>query len=118
MSPAFDEFRGSHERMKDRILAPGHPGFKGFFNLDSPACRDAVLDGGTMELPGLIPSAVLGSNAQSDYCPVQFAEAGWMQAELQEALNVALTVGGGMLILHMRHAVESRDMLHTEKSNL
>jgi hypothetical protein len=37
-------------------------------------------------------------------------EAGWSDEELYDAFNVALIVGGSIVIPHLRHAVESLDM--------
>ncbi len=42
-------------------------------------------------------------------------EAGWTDEELYDALNVALIVGGSIVIPHLRHAVETIDILRAEK---
>jgi hypothetical protein len=36
--------------------------------------------------------------------------AGWSDEELYDTFNVALIVGGSIVIPHLRHAVESLDM--------
>jgi hypothetical protein len=43
-------------------------------------------------------------------------ELGCTDAELHDALNVALIVGGSIFIPHLRHAVETLDTLRTEKN--
>jgi alkylhydroperoxidase/carboxymuconolactone decarboxylase family protein YurZ len=45
-----------------------------------------------------------------DYQILQCVEAGWKDDELYEAFNVALVVGGSIVIPHLWHAVESLDL--------
>jgi len=116
MSSNLDEFRSYRQRMNDRILELDHLGIKRFFNLDTAAYKDAALDGKTKELLGLVASAVLRCNDCIDYHLIQCVDAGWTDAELHDALNVALVVGGSIVIPHMRHAVETIDLLREEKS--
>lgn len=98
--------------MNARILDEGsHLGIKRFFNLDTAAYRDGALDGRTKELLGLVASAVLRCNDCIDYHLEQCAEAGYEDAELEDALNVALVVGGSIVIPHLRHAVETLDLI-------
>jgi AhpD family alkylhydroperoxidase len=107
----LDEFREHRERMNDRILQIDHLGIKRFFNLDSAAYRDGVLDAKTKELLGLVASTVLRCNECIDYHLIQCADAGWRDEELYDALNVALVVGGSIVIPHLRHAVETIDLI-------
>jgi len=97
--------------MNDRIMELNHLGIKRFFNLDTAAYRDSALDARTKELLGLTASAVLRCNDCIDYHLVQCVEAGWSDEELYDALNVALIVGGSIVIPHLRHAVETIDLL-------
>ena len=108
----LDRFDAYRARMNARILDEGsHLGIKRFFNLDTAAYRDGALDGKTKELLGLVASAVLRCNDCIDYHLEQCAEAGWTEAEVEDALNVALVVGGSIVIPHLRHAVETMDLL-------
>jgi AhpD family alkylhydroperoxidase len=100
--------------MNERILGIDHLGIKRFFNLDSAAYRDGALDARTKELLGLVASAVLRCNDCIDYHLIQCVEAGFTDEELYDALNVALVVGGSIVIPHLRHAVESIDLLRAE----
>lgn len=114
MTSRLDEFRAYRERMNERVLSIDHLGLKRFFNLDSAAYRDGALDGRTKELLGLVASAVLRCNDCIDYHLVQCVDAGWTDDELFDALNVALIVGGSIVIPHLRHAVETVDLLRAE----
>jgi AhpD family alkylhydroperoxidase len=96
--------------MNARIADIDHLGIKRFFNLDTSAYKNGALDGKTKELLGLVASMVLRCNDCIDYHIVQCVEAGWVDEELYDAFNVALIVGGSIVIPHLRHAVESVDL--------
>ena len=83
LSNRLDEFPPYRTRMNDRIAEIDHLGIKRLFNLDN----DCI-----------------------DYHILQCVQAGWKDEELYEALNVALVVGGSIVIPHLRHAVESLDL--------
>jgi AhpD family alkylhydroperoxidase len=108
----LDDFQAYRTRMNERIFALDHLGIKRFFNLDSAAYRDEALDAKTKELLGLVASTVLRCNDCIDYHLNQCIKAGWTDAELYDALNVALIVGGSIVIPHLRHAIETIDLLH------
>jgi AhpD family alkylhydroperoxidase len=116
MTNRLDEFRAYRERMNERVLQIDHLGIKRFFNLDSAAYRDGALDAKTKELLGLVASAVLRCNDCIDYHLIQCVQAGSTDAELHDALNVALVVGGSIVIPHLRHAVETIDLLRAEQT--
>jgi AhpD family alkylhydroperoxidase len=116
MRTSMDEFHAYRQRMNERILGTGHLGIKRFFNLDTKAYDDGALPGRTKELLGLVASTVLRCNDCIDYHLVQCVEAGYSDGELYEALNVALVVGGSIVIPHLRHAFETIDLLRAEQS--
>ena len=64
---------------------------------------------------GLVGSMVLRCNDCIDYHLQQCVEAGWSAEEIVEAMNVALVVGGSIVIPHLRHAVQSLDELLAER---
>jgi AhpD family alkylhydroperoxidase len=101
--------------MNERILGAGHLGIKRFFSLDTRAYKDGALPGRTKELLGLVASAVLRCNDCIDYHLIQCVKAGYADEELHEALNVALVVGGSIVIPHLRHAFETIDLLREEE---
>ena len=117
MTNRLDEFRSYREKMNDRIMDIDHLGVKRFFNLDTAAYRDGALDGRTKELLGLVASTVLRCNDCIDYHLIQCVDAEWSDDEIIDALNVGLVVGGSIVIPHLRHAVETLDLLHAAKDS-
>jgi AhpD family alkylhydroperoxidase len=115
MPTKLDEFRSYRTRMNDRITHIDHLGIKRFFNLDTNAYKDGALDGKTKELLGLVASSVLRCNDCIDYHLIQCVDAGFKDDELFDALNVALIVGGSIVIPHLRHAVETIDTLRSQR---
>ena len=107
-------FREKRSVMNDKIFALEHLGVKRFFNLDSNTYRDGALDGKTKELLGLVASAVLRCNDCIDYHLEQCYKEGYTKEEMIDALNVALVVGGSIVIPHFRHAVETIEFLEAE----
>ena len=110
MSNRIDEFQAYRGRMNERIAQINHLGINRFFNLDTNAYKDGALPGRTKELLGLVASMVLRCNDCIDYHILQCVEAGWTDEELYDAFNVALVVGGSIVIPHLRHAVETLDL--------
>jgi AhpD family alkylhydroperoxidase len=101
----IDEFIAARREANSAVMEEDHLGIKRFFALDEAAYRDGPLPGRTKELLGLVASLVLRCNDCVDYHLVQSVKAGWSEAEIVDALNVALVVGGSIVIPHLRHAV-------------
>lgn len=111
----LERFRAYRARMNERISAIGHRDINRFFALDSATYRDGALDARTKELLGLVASLVLRCNDCVDYHLDRCVELGWSDAELYDAMQVALMVGGSIVIPHLRHAVETLDLLRAEQ---
>ncbi len=116
MTTRMEQFRNYREKMNDRIFASDNLGIKRFFNLDTAAYRDGAIDARTKELLGLVASTVLRCNDCVDYHLEKCTQAGWEEEQILEALNVALVVGGSIVIPHLRHAVETIDVLKAEQA--
>ncbi len=114
MKNRLDDFKEYREKMNERILNLDHLGIKRFFNLDTNAYKEGHLDSKTKELLGLVASMVLRCNDCIDYHILQCVKEGWDDDSLMEAFNVALIVGGSIVIPHLRHAVETLDMVRNE----
>jgi ribonuclease HI len=97
----FNEFR---REMNEKILDSGHLGIKRFFNLDTRAYEDGALPQRTKELIGLVASLVLRCDDCVTYHIGQCIEIGISDAELHDAMNVGLVVGGSIVIPHLRRA--------------
>ncbi len=113
-SNRLQEFREKRTAQNEKILGLEHLGIKRFFNMDANTYRDGALDSKTKELLGLVASTVLRCNDCIDYHLEQCAKTGSTKAEIVDALNVALIVGGSIVIPHMRHAVETLEFLEEE----
>ncbi len=111
MTRSIDEFRRHREHMNDRIFETGNLGIKRFFNLDTAAYREGALSVQSKELMGLVASMVLRCNDCIDYHLDRCVEEGVEDDPLMEAMNVALVVGGSIVIPHLRHAVGTLDQL-------
>lgn len=112
----LQQFREKRSIMNDKIMELDHLGVKRFFNMDSNTYRDGALDTKTKELLGLVASSVLRCNDCIDYHLEQCAKAGFTKDEIIDAMNVALIVGGSIVIPHLRHAVETLEFLEEEGS--
>jgi AhpD family alkylhydroperoxidase len=110
MTTRLDEFESYRARMNLRVAEIDHIGIKRFYSLDSSAYHNGALSGKTKELLGLVASMVLRCNDCIDYHILQCVQAGYSDEELYDAFNVALVVGGSIVIPHLRHAVESLDL--------
>ncbi len=102
----FQEFR---ERMNQRILASGNKEIQRFFALDKNAYKEGALSTETKELLGLVASLVLRCNDCVTYHILRCVEIGLTDEQLFEAFNVALVVGGSIVIPHLRKAVDMLD---------
>lgn len=113
------EFRASRKRKTDNLLKEDHRDLKRFFALDSAAYRDLTAQGGldekTKELLGLVASTVLRCNDCIAYHCDRCVAVGWTKAQLLDALNVALVVGGSITIPHIRTVWEVVEQLYDEK---
>lgn len=97
----WNEFR---RRMNETILDSEHLGIKRFFNLDTRAYEDGALPQRTKELIGLVASLVLRCDDCVTYHLGQCVALGISDAEMHDAMNVGLVVGGSIVIPHLRRA--------------
>src|SRR3954469_26053797 len=80
-----------------------------FFNLDGKTYEDGALSAKTKELLGLVASMVLRCDDCIAYHIDQCVKAGVTDEELWESFDVALIVGGSIVIPHLRRGVEFLD---------
>lgn len=117
MAERLREFREFREKMNQRILAADNLNIKRFFTLDGAAYENGALDEKTKELCGLTASMVLRCDDCIAYHVIRCKEVGVTDAQLLEAFNVGLIVGGSIVIPHLRRAVALLDELNAETSS-
>jgi AhpD family alkylhydroperoxidase len=103
------EFRERREEQNARIHGKGHLGIERFFALDARAYKPGALDGRTKELLGLACSLVLRCDDCVTYHVLRCVEEGANDDQMLDAMNVALVVGGSIVIPHLRRAVQTLD---------
>lgn len=120
----YAQFQAFRTRLNQRILGDAeqlgsHPdgsprrgatlNTKRFFNLDGRVYEDGALDAKTKELLGLVASMVLRCDDCIAYHIDQAVKAGATDDELFETFDIALIVGGSIVIPHLRRGVEFLD---------
>src|SRR5581483_1130718 len=77
---------------------------KRFYNIDHNTYLEGDIPAKYKELMGLVASAALRCDDCINYHIIQSYRLGATRPEQQEALNVALVVGGSIVIPHLRRA--------------
>ena len=105
--------------LNEKILNSGFRDFNKLFALDNKAYVDGTLPVKTKELMGLVGSMVLRCNDCIFYHIDRSIAEGATKEELFETFNIALIVGGSIVIPHLRYAFEAMDEIYneTEKHN-
>ncbi len=114
MKKTITEFKKYRSDMNDKILNSGFRDFNKFFALDNKAYINGALDAKTKELMGLVASMVLRCNDCILYHIDRGVEEGANRQEFLESFNIALIVGGSIVIPHLRFAMEQLDELLEE----
>lgn len=104
----FDAYRS---RMNNRILGSDSKVIKRFFNIDTNAYTAGALDKKTKELMGLGISLGMRCDSCVKYHIGEAIDAGATEAELVETFEIALVVGGSIVIPELRKAFEFMDEL-------
>jgi len=103
--------------MNDKILNSGFRDFNKFFALDNKAYVNGALPAKTKELMGLVASMVLRCNDCIFYHIDRSILEGATKEELYESFNIALIVGGSIVIPHLRYAFEMMEEILGESSS-
>jgi ribonuclease HI len=85
---------------------------KRFYNIDHNTYLEGAIPAKYKELMGLVVSAGLCCDDCINYHIIQSYRLGATREEQQEAINVALVVGGSIVIPHMRRAYELLEELY------
>ena len=87
---------------------------KRFYNIDHNTYLEGAIPAKYKELMGLVVSAGLRCDDCIHYHIIQSYRLGATREEQQESLNVALVVGGSIVIPHLRRAYELLTELYGE----
>jgi AhpD family alkylhydroperoxidase len=112
MGSRLEEFNEFRTRMNKRILDIDNRAIKRFFGVDTLTYEPGALDARTKEMLGLVASMVLRCDDCISYHVMQCKKEGVTDAELYDLFSVALTVGGSIVIPHLRRAVALLDELN------
>jgi AhpD family alkylhydroperoxidase len=97
--------------MNEKILSAGFKDFQKFFALDNKAYVEGAVPVKYKEMMGLVGSMVLRCNDCIFYHLDRCVQEGVSREELHEAMNIALIIGGSIVIPHLRYAFEMLDEL-------
>ncbi len=101
--------------MNEKILNSGFRDFYKFFALDNKAYIDGALPAKTKELMGLVGSMVLRCNDCIFYHVDRSIQEGATREELYETFNIALIIGGSIVIPHLRYGFEIMEEIFKRK---
>lgn len=105
----YDEYQSFRAELNEKILARATTITKRFFTLDTKTYEQGALDVKSKELLGLSASMVLRCDDCIAYHIDQCVQAGASDEELFETFDIALVVGGSIVIPHLRRAVAFLD---------
>ncbi len=109
MGERVDQFNAFRSKMNDRILGEDNRAIKRFFGVDTLTYEEGTIDVKTKEMLGLVASMVLRCDDCVSYHILKCKEQGVTNEQLFEVFSVALTVGGSIVIPHLRRAVAFLD---------
>jgi len=113
----YKKFVETRRELNEKVISRGTLNTKRFFNLDSAVYRPGKLDVKTKELMGLVASTVLRCDDCIRYHLVRCVQEGASDEEIFEALDIALVVGGSIVIPHLRRAVGFLEELREMEKN-
>ena len=117
MKKTASKTRKYRSDMNDKILNSGFRDYNKFFALDNKAYIDGALNAKTKELMGLAASMVLRCNDCIFYHIDRSIQEGANRQELMETFNIALIVGGSIVIPHLRYAFQIMEEIFEESES-
>jgi AhpD family alkylhydroperoxidase len=109
----IEKFQKDRQRLNEIVMKYAGTDVKRFYSIDSQVYREGALPAKTKELLGLVSSLVLRCDDCVKYHIIRCHEEGTTHDQLEEALAIALVVGGSITIPHLRRALEAWDELQT-----
>jgi ribonuclease HI len=105
-SPLARHFIDTRARLNQEVTGADNLLVKRFYNLDHTTYLEGAVPAKYKELMGLVASACLRCDDCINYHIIQSYRLGVSRVEQEESLNVALVVGGSIVIPHLRRAYE------------
>jgi ribonuclease HI len=99
-------FLDTRTRLNENVDKADNLLLKRFYNIDHNTYLEGALPAKYKELMGLVASACLRCDDCIHYHVIQSYRLGVTRPEQEEAINVALVVGGSIVIPHLRRAYE------------
>lgn len=99
-------FLDTRTRLNENVEKADNFLVKRFYNIDHNTYLEGALPAKYKELMGLVASGCLRCDDCINYHIIQSYRLGISRAEQEEAINVALVVGGSIVIPHLRRAYE------------
>lgn len=103
-SPIAREFIQTRRILNETVEAADNYLVKRFYNIDHNTYLEGAIPAKYKELMGLVVSAGLRCDDCIKYHIIQSYRLGASRQEQEESLNVALVVGGSIVIPHLRRA--------------
>ena len=97
-------FLETRTRLNENVEKADNFLVKRFYNIDHNTYLEGAIPAKYKEMMGLVVSAGLRCDDCINYHIIQSYRLGATRAEQEEALNVALVVGGSIVIPHLRRA--------------
>ncbi len=107
----YEEFDKRRNAGNERVFAQNDLVYNRFFNLDTNAYREGALNEKTKQLIGLSCSLMLRCNDCTIYHIREAVNCGATREEINEAMEIALVIGGSIVVPHLRYALEALDEL-------
>jgi len=105
-------FLDTRERLNVNVEKANNFLVKRFYNIDHNTYLEGSLPSKMKELMGLVASACLRCDDCIFYHVIQAYRLGAARPEQEESLNVALVVGGSIVVPHLRRAYELLEELY------
>lgn len=99
-------FLDTRTRLNENVEKADNFLVKRFYNIDHNTYLEGALPAKYKELMGLVASGCLRCDDCINYHIIQSYRLGISRAEQEEAISVALVVGGSIVIPHLRRAYE------------
>lgn len=114
----LEEFQERRRHGNELISNQEFLPFNRFMALDSRTYSESAISKKNKELMGLVGSAVLRCNDCIYYHIEQCIHEGATREELNEALNIALVIGGSIVIPHLRFALQAVEEVFSKVNSI